>query len=125
MHDILVQRLETTLKMAKADQDAVIVLTGGVPKNHKTEGKLMADWLIAKVLALTALSKKTTQPVPWVTRYSVVMHWRDTISTTPPSSVQPATFDAVKPCLKSQVGKLAHKALRSIPLPTQISRLKS
>ncbi len=48
MHDILVQRLETTLKMAKADQDAVIVLTGGVPKNHKTEGKLMADWLIAK-----------------------------------------------------------------------------
>ncbi len=27
----------------------MIVLTGGVPKNHKTEeGKLMADWLIDK-----------------------------------------------------------------------------
>ncbi|MDA0117647.1 YdcF family protein [Vibrio sp. T11.5] len=48
MHNILVERLETTLAMAKANPDALIVLTGGVPKNHKTEGKLMADWLIAK-----------------------------------------------------------------------------
>lgn len=48
MHDILVQRLETTLAMAKSDPKAVIILTGGVPKNHKTEGKLMADWLLAK-----------------------------------------------------------------------------
>ncbi len=48
MHDILIARLETTLAMAKANPDALIVLTGGVPKNHKTEGKLMADWLIAK-----------------------------------------------------------------------------
>ncbi|EDL70047.1 YdcF family protein [Vibrio campbellii] len=48
MHQILVERLETTLAMAKANPDALIVLTGGVPKNHKTEGKLMADWLIEK-----------------------------------------------------------------------------
>lgn len=48
MHDILIQRLEKTLKLAKADPKALIVLTGGVPQNHKTEGKLMADWLIAK-----------------------------------------------------------------------------
>ncbi|MGY3688489.1 YdcF family protein [Vibrio coralliilyticus] len=48
MHEILIQRLETTLAMAKANPDALIVLTGGVPKNHKTEGKLMADWLISK-----------------------------------------------------------------------------
>ncbi|MBV1839235.1 YdcF family protein [Photobacterium ganghwense] len=48
MHQILIERLETTLAMAKANPDTLIVLTGGVPKNHKTEGKLMADWLIAK-----------------------------------------------------------------------------
>lgn len=48
MHDILVKRLETTLDMAKANPEAMIVLTGGVPQNHKTEGKLMADWLIER-----------------------------------------------------------------------------
>ncbi|MEZ9870424.1 ElyC/SanA/YdcF family protein [Vibrio sp. 10N.261.51.C6] len=48
MHEILIERLETTLAMSKANPDAMIVLTGGVPKNHKTEGKLMADWLISK-----------------------------------------------------------------------------
>lgn len=48
MHSILVKRLETTLEIAKSNPDALIILTGGVPKNHKTEGKLMADWLIAK-----------------------------------------------------------------------------
>ncbi|EJL6492583.1 YdcF family protein [Vibrio cholerae] len=48
MHDILLARLETTLAMAKDNPDAVIVLTGGVPMNYKTEGKLMADWLIGK-----------------------------------------------------------------------------
>ncbi|WP_064605010.1 YdcF family protein [Photobacterium sp. J15] len=46
MHDILIKRLETTLEMATANPKAFIVLTGGVPQNHKTEGKLMADWLI-------------------------------------------------------------------------------
>ncbi|MDF4798650.1 transporter, partial [Vibrio parahaemolyticus] len=39
MHQILVERLQTTLAMAKANPDAIIILTGGVPKNHKTEGK--------------------------------------------------------------------------------------
>ncbi|EPW5498457.1 ElyC/SanA/YdcF family protein [Vibrio vulnificus] len=48
MHDILLERLETTLAMAKANPEALIILTGGVPQNHKTEGKLMADWLIER-----------------------------------------------------------------------------
>ncbi|MFA0724800.1 transporter, partial [Vibrio sp. 10N.222.49.E5] len=33
MHEILIERLETTLAMSKAYPDAMIVLTGGVPKN--------------------------------------------------------------------------------------------
>ncbi len=46
MHEILIQRLEKTLEFAKKQPNSMIVLTGGVPKNHKTEGKLMADWLV-------------------------------------------------------------------------------
>ncbi len=47
MHDILLQRLNKTLELARQQPQSLIVLTGGVPKNHKTEGKLMADWLVA------------------------------------------------------------------------------
>jgi len=46
MNDILLKRLETTLSMAKSNPNSLIVLTGGVPQNNKTEGKLMADWLV-------------------------------------------------------------------------------
>ncbi|WP_019614325.1 YdcF family protein [Psychromonas ossibalaenae] len=46
MHDILIDRLNITLAMAKKQPDSYIITTGGVPKNHKTEGKLMADWLV-------------------------------------------------------------------------------
>ncbi|UJF17643.1 YdcF family protein [Vibrio sp. SS-MA-C1-2] len=48
MHEILLKRLETTLEMANEYPQSLIVLTGGVPKNNKTEGKLMADWLVNK-----------------------------------------------------------------------------
>ena len=48
MHDILIQRLEKTAEIAKQFPDALIILTGGVPQNNKTEGDLMRDWLIEK-----------------------------------------------------------------------------
>ena len=51
MHKILEGRLETTLKLAKADPEALIILTGGMPQNRQTEGKLMADWLAARGVA--------------------------------------------------------------------------
>lgn len=46
MHDILIGRLDTTLALATADPEALLIVTGGVPQNRKTEGKLMADWLV-------------------------------------------------------------------------------
>ncbi len=55
MHQILEGRLETTLKLAKADPEALIVLTGGVPQNRQTEAKLMADWLASKGIARNRL----------------------------------------------------------------------
>jgi uncharacterized SAM-binding protein YcdF (DUF218 family) len=51
MHDILLGRLETTLVLAQANPDALIVLTGGVPQNRQTEGKLMANWLVKRGIA--------------------------------------------------------------------------
>jgi uncharacterized SAM-binding protein YcdF (DUF218 family) len=48
MNKILIQRLEKTLELAKQLPDAMIVVTGGVPQNHQTEGKLMAQWLVEK-----------------------------------------------------------------------------
>ena len=46
MHDILIKRLEKTLEIAKELPDSLIIVTGGVPQNNKTEGDLMAAWLI-------------------------------------------------------------------------------
>lgn len=46
MNEILIDRLNATLAMAKSNPNTYIIVTGGVPKNHKTEGKLMADWLV-------------------------------------------------------------------------------
>lgn len=48
MHEILLGRLETTRALAQADPAALVILTGGVPQNRQTEGKLMADWLAKK-----------------------------------------------------------------------------
>ncbi|ANU81611.1 transporter [Aggregatibacter actinomycetemcomitans] len=48
MHDILIQRLEKTLEIAKQNPDALIIVTGGVPQNNRTEGALMKQWLINK-----------------------------------------------------------------------------
>lgn len=46
MHDILIQRLEKTLEIAKENPNALILVTGGVPQNNKTEANLMKQWLI-------------------------------------------------------------------------------
>lgn len=51
MHDILVKRLEQTLAQARLNPQAMIIVTGGVPQNRQTEGRLMADWLVAQGLA--------------------------------------------------------------------------
>lgn len=48
MNQILIDRLNKTLEVAKQLPDAMIVVTGGVPKAHQTEGKLMADWLVKR-----------------------------------------------------------------------------
>ncbi len=51
MHKILEGRLEKTLELAKADPETMIIVTGGVPQNGQTEGKLMANWLVERGIA--------------------------------------------------------------------------
>lgn len=46
MNEILIQRLQKTLELAKQNPDALIIVTGGVPKNNQTEANLMKKWLI-------------------------------------------------------------------------------
>lgn len=48
MSDILLGRLDTTRALAKADPQALIIVSGGVPQNRKTEASVMADWLVSK-----------------------------------------------------------------------------
>lgn len=51
MHPILIERLQTTLKLAQDNPEAIVVVTGGVPHNNQTEAKLMADWLVKNGIA--------------------------------------------------------------------------
>lgn len=48
MPDVLVGRLMKTLQVARADEDASIIVTGGKPQNGLAEADAMADWLAAQ-----------------------------------------------------------------------------
>lgn len=47
MNTVLIKRLETTLNLAMQYPEAALIVTGGVPKNHRTEAQMMAQWLIS------------------------------------------------------------------------------
>lgn len=44
----LLDRLDVTLKAAQANSDALVMVTGGVPKKGVTEGDVMSKWLVDK-----------------------------------------------------------------------------
>lgn len=44
----LLDRLEVTLKAAEANPTALVMVSGGVPKNGVTEGDIMSKWLVDK-----------------------------------------------------------------------------
>ena len=48
MHEVLVKRLEQTYEAAKVNQNAKIIVTGGVQKGGITESYLMKNWLVEK-----------------------------------------------------------------------------
>lgn len=78
MHDILIKRLEKTLQIANELPNAIILVTGGVPQNNKTEGKLMADWLIKQGIDKTRIYQDnyaiTTVENALYSRYALAKH---------------------------------------------------
>jgi uncharacterized SAM-binding protein YcdF (DUF218 family) len=48
MQQPLLDRLDVTLKAAQANPEALILVSGGVPKGGVTEGDLMMKWLVEK-----------------------------------------------------------------------------
>ncbi|OON41457.1 hypothetical protein BTJ39_05735 [Izhakiella australiensis] len=46
MHSVLVARLEKTLQLAQKFPQAILIVTGGAPKNNRTEAQAMTQWLI-------------------------------------------------------------------------------
>ena len=78
LHDILVQRLEKTLEIANQNPDALIIVTGGVPQNNKTEGDLMKQWLIEKGVDASRIYSdnyaRSTVENALFSRYSLAKH---------------------------------------------------
>jgi len=78
MHQTLIQRLEKTLEVAKQLPDALIVVTGGVPQNNHTEGKLMTDWLVSKGIPASRIYQdnfaRSTVENALFSRYALAQH---------------------------------------------------
>jgi len=78
MNDILVQRLNKTLEVARQLPDALIVVTGGVPHNNKTEGRLMAQWLAEHGIDKSRICEdnyaRTTVENALFSRYALAKH---------------------------------------------------
>ncbi|MCK9780816.1 MULTISPECIES: ElyC/SanA/YdcF family protein [Enterobacterales] len=78
MNKILIERLNKTLEVAKQLPEAMIVVTGGVPKAHQTEGKLMADWLVKNGIPAERIFQenyaRTTVENALFSRYALTKH---------------------------------------------------
>lgn len=78
MNKILIDRLNKTLEVAKQLPEAMILVTGGVPKAHQTEGKLMADWLIKNGIPAERIYQdnyaRTTVENALFSRYALTKH---------------------------------------------------
>lgn len=87
--------------------DALIIVTGGVPQNNQTEGKLMADWLIKKGIKPERIYQdnyaRSTVENALYSRYALAKHRIKM----PSSLVQEAMFAVPMRYSLLQVGKVA------------------
>jgi uncharacterized SAM-binding protein YcdF (DUF218 family) len=78
MNDILIKRLHKTVDLAKQLPDAMIVVTGGVPRNNKTEARLMAQWLVEHGVGKSRIYEdnfaRTTVENALYSRYALAKH---------------------------------------------------
>lgn len=78
MNDILIQRLEKTLALAKELPNALLVVTGGVPQDNKTEARLMSQWLQEKGIDASRIvednAARSTVENALFSRYALARH---------------------------------------------------
>ena len=78
MHPLLIQRLNKTLELANQLPDALVVVTGGVPHNNKTEGRVMAQWLVDHGIDQSRICEdnfaRTTVENALFSRYALAKH---------------------------------------------------
>ena len=78
MHPLLIQRLNKTLELANQLPNAVVVVTGGVPHNNKTEGGVMAQWLVDHGVEQSRICEdnfaRTTVENALFSRYALAKH---------------------------------------------------
>jgi uncharacterized SAM-binding protein YcdF (DUF218 family) len=78
MHPHLIQRLNKALELANQLPDALVVVTGGVPHNNKTEGRVMAQWLVDHGVKQSRICEdnfaRTTVENALFSRYALAKH---------------------------------------------------
>jgi uncharacterized SAM-binding protein YcdF (DUF218 family) len=78
MNDVLIERLHKTVELAKQLPDALIIVTGGVPHNNRTEARLMAQWLAEHGIEKSRICEdnfaRTTVENALYSRYALAKH---------------------------------------------------
>ena len=77
-HPLLLQRLQKALELANQLPDALVIVTGGVPHNNQTEGRVMAQWLVDHGIEKSRICEdnfaRTTVENALFSRYALARH---------------------------------------------------
>lgn len=77
-HPRQIERLKKALELANQLPDALVIVTGGVPHNSKTEGAVMAQWLVEHGLKPSRIFEdnyaRTTVENAFYSRYILAKH---------------------------------------------------
>lgn len=119
----LLDRLEVTLKVAEANPTALVMVSGGVPKNGVTEGDVMSKWLVDKGISRDRImiedkSKDTIGNVINAANL-LVRHQADTVILVTSSSHMRRARTVMEDALKQRDLPSAVVPLNALDAPTQ------
>ncbi|WP_104666023.1 YdcF family protein [Ensifer adhaerens] len=119
----LLDRLEVTLKAAEANPTALVMVSGGVPKNGVTEGDVMSKWLVGKGISRDRIiiedkSKDTIGNVINAANL-LVRHQADTVILVTSSSHMRRARTVMEDALKQRDLPTAVVPLNALDAPTQ------
>ncbi|WDZ79644.1 ElyC/SanA/YdcF family protein (plasmid) [Ensifer adhaerens] len=119
----LLDRLEATLKAAEANPTALVMVSGGVPKNGVTEGDVMSKWLVDKGVSRDRIiiedkSKDTIGNVINAANL-LVRHQADTVILVTSSSHMRRARTVMEDALKQRDLPAAVVPVNALDAPTQ------